>query len=47
MIRVDVIEAQERLEELIEMACNGEIVLICIDSEPVARLIPVEKSDRT
>jgi antitoxin (DNA-binding transcriptional repressor) of toxin-antitoxin stability system len=40
-IRVDVAEAAERLEELIELACRGDEIVICRDERPIAMLTPI------
>ncbi|MUZ75974.1 prevent-host-death family protein [Agrobacterium vitis] len=42
-IRVEVTEAEERLDELIELAMRGDEIVICRDERPVARLTPVNK----
>lgn len=46
-IFVDVDEAAERLEELIELALRGDDVLICRAGKPVAELIAIPKPKGT
>lgn len=43
-IFVDVDEAAERFEELIELALRGDAVLICRAGKPVAELMAIPKS---
>jgi antitoxin (DNA-binding transcriptional repressor) of toxin-antitoxin stability system len=40
-ILVDVTEAAERLEELIELALRGDEIVICREEIPVAMLTPI------
>ena len=40
-IVVDVAEAAERLEELIERACAGDKVSISVDGTPMVMLVPL------
>ncbi|GEO87321.1 MULTISPECIES: type II toxin-antitoxin system Phd/YefM family antitoxin [Alphaproteobacteria] len=40
-ILIDVTEAAERLEELIELSLCGDEILICRAGEPVAMLTPM------
>lgn len=40
---VDIHAARTNLSRLIEQACAGEEVVIARDSEPVVRLVPVER----
>ncbi|RAL99042.1 hypothetical protein DOU54_03905 [Agrobacterium sp. MS2] len=42
-ILVDVTEAAERLEELIELACRGDEIVICRDEIPVGLLTPIAR----
>ncbi|AYD04559.1 prevent-host-death family protein [Neorhizobium sp. NCHU2750] len=42
-IFVDVDEAAERLEELIELAARGDEVLICRSGKPVAELTAIPR----
>ncbi len=45
-ILVDVTEAAERLEELIELALRGDEIVICRDERAVAMLRPIaQKTD--
>lgn len=45
-ILVDVREAAERLEELIELSLRGDEIVICRDDRPVAMLTPIaQKTD--
>ena len=41
-VRISVIEAEEQLDELVEMAEAGEEVILTIDGRPVVQLTPVE-----
>lgn len=43
-IFVDVDEAAERFEELIELALRGDAVLICRSGKPVAKLTAISKT---
>jgi prevent-host-death family protein len=45
MIRVDVEEAQNRLEELVEAAMRGEEVIIEEGGFPQVSLVPVSSAD--
>lgn len=40
-VLVDVTEAAERLEELIELAVRGDEIVICRDERPAAILTPI------
>lgn len=42
-ILVDVTEAAERLEELIELSLRGDEIVICRDERPVAMLTPIAR----
>jgi len=42
---VEIAEAAERLEELIELALIGDEVVICRDGMPTATLTPIEKKE--
>jgi prevent-host-death family protein len=44
-MRVNVLEAKNRLSELIRSAQAGEDVIIANRGEPVARLVPISKED--
>ncbi|MBO0349070.1 type II toxin-antitoxin system prevent-host-death family antitoxin [Phormidium pseudopriestleyi FRX01] len=41
MSQVDIAEAKAKLQELLEIALNGEEVVITKDSHPVVKLVPV------
>lgn len=41
MSQVDIAEAKAKLHELLEIALNGEEVVITKDSHPVVKLVPV------
>ena len=43
-ILVEVTEAAERLEELIELALLGDEIVICRDERPLARLTPIHQN---
>lgn len=43
-MKVNVLEAKNRLSELIRSAQSGEEVVIANRGEPVARLVPVERA---
>lgn len=43
-ILVEVTEAANRLEELIELAHRGDEIVICRDERPVARLTPITQN---
>jgi len=45
MITQSISEARRKLGELIELARNGEQVVIIKDSKPVAALTPIDDSD--
>ncbi|BCH67444.1 hypothetical protein RvVAT039_pl02770 (plasmid) [Agrobacterium vitis] len=42
-ILIEVTEAADRLQELIELAHRGDEIVICRDGRPIARLTPVNK----
>ncbi|WP_284778088.1 type II toxin-antitoxin system prevent-host-death family antitoxin [Agrobacterium sp. lyk4-40-TYG-31] len=42
---VEIAEAAERLEDLIELALLGDEIVICRDGTPIATLIPIEKKE--
>ncbi len=42
---VEITEAAERLEELIELALLGDEIVICRDGTPTAVFIPIEKTE--
>ncbi len=45
-ILVDVTEAAKRLEELIDLACRDDEIVICRDERPIAMLKPMaQKTD--
>jgi prevent-host-death family protein len=44
MTRVSLVEAQNRLPELIEAVAQGEDVVITRDDRPVAKLVPVHQT---
>ena len=44
-MKVNVLEAKNRLSELIRSAQAGEDVIIANRGEPVARLLPISKED--
>ena len=44
-MKVNVLEAKNRLSELIRSAQAGEDVIIANRGEPVARLVPISKDD--
>lgn len=41
MSPIDIAEAKAKLHELLEIALNGEEVVITKDSQPVVKLVPV------
>lgn len=41
---IEVMEAAERLEELIELAYRGDEILICRGETPIATLMPIVKN---
>jgi len=43
MYQVDIIEAKEKLRELIEAAMKGEEVAITQDNQPVVKLVGITK----
>jgi len=43
-MQVNILEAKNRLSELIRAACAGEEVVIANRGEPVARIVPTGKS---
>jgi prevent-host-death family protein len=45
MITQSISEARRKLSELIELARQGEDVIIIKDSKPVAALTPIDASD--
>ena len=44
MIRVNITQAQKRIEELMERADAGEEVILMRRNIPVARLVPVPRA---
>lgn len=46
MTKVNMHEAKSRLSKLVEMAKNGEDVVIAKNGVPEARIIPYEKKDK-
>ncbi len=46
MSQVDIAEAKAKLHELLEIALNGEEVVITKDSHPVVKLVPVPDKPR-
>ena len=42
-ILVDVREAAERLEELIDLACRDDEIVICRDKRPIPMLTPIAR----
>lgn len=42
-ILVDVKEAAKRLEELIDLACRDDEIVICRDERPIAMLTPIAR----
>lgn len=45
-ILVDVTEAAERLEELIDLSLRGDEIVVCRDERPAAMLTPIaQKTD--
>jgi antitoxin (DNA-binding transcriptional repressor) of toxin-antitoxin stability system len=42
---VEIEEAAERLEDLIELALLGDEIVICRDGTPAATFIPIEKKE--
>lgn len=47
MIEVGTFEAKTRLSALLEKVSQGQEVLITKRGEPIARLVPAQRSDRT
>lgn len=47
MTQVNMLEAKTRLSELVKAVQAGEDVIIANRGEPVARLVPVRKQDKT
>ena len=46
-ILVEVDEAAERFEELIELVLRGDAIVICRDERPIATLMPIVKTADT
>ena len=46
-MQVDILEAKNRLSELVESAQAGEEVVIAVSGEPVARLVPVHGAPKS
>ena len=44
---VEIEEAAERLEDLIELALLGDEIVICRDGTPAATLTPIEKKEES
>ncbi|KQO79530.1 prevent-host-death family protein [Agrobacterium vitis] len=44
---VEIAEAAERLEDLIELTLLGDEILICRDGTPTATLTPIEKKEES
>ena len=47
MIEVGIFEAKTQLSALLEKVSQGQEVLITKRGEPIARLVPAQRSDRT
>ena len=47
MIKVGIFEAKTHLSALLEKVSQGQEVLITKRGEPIARLVPAQRSDRT
>jgi prevent-host-death family protein len=47
MISIDIKEASEIFDELIEKVIFGEQVFITQNSEPIAKLVPFKKTNKT
>lgn len=47
MIKVGIFEAKTHLSALLEKVGRGQEVLITKRGEPIARLVPAQRSDRT
>ena len=47
MIKVGIFEAKTHLSVLLEKVSQGQEVLITKRGEPIARLVPAQRSDRT
>jgi prevent-host-death family protein len=45
-MKINVLEAKNRLSELIRAAQAGEDIVIANRGEPVVRLVPISKNDR-
>ena len=43
---IDVAAAQPDLDVLIDLACSGEEIAICLGGTPVAKLVPVRQPKR-
>jgi prevent-host-death family protein len=46
MYQVDIVEAKEKLLELIEAAMRGEEIAIAKDNEPVVKLVAIPKKSK-
>lgn len=46
-VLVEVTEAAERFEELIELVLRGDAIVICRDERPIATLMPIAKTADT
>jgi antitoxin (DNA-binding transcriptional repressor) of toxin-antitoxin stability system len=46
-VLVEVTEAAERFEELIELVLSGDTIVICRDERPIATLMPMPKTANT
>ena len=46
MIKVSIFEAKAHLSALLEKVSQGQEVLITKRGEPIARLVPAQRSDR-
>ncbi len=46
-ILVEVTEAADRFEELIELVLRGDAIVICRDERPIATLMPIAKTANT
>ena len=47
MVEVGIFEAKTQLSALLEKVSQGQEVLITKRGEPIARLVPAQRSDRT
>jgi antitoxin (DNA-binding transcriptional repressor) of toxin-antitoxin stability system len=45
-VLVEIADAAERLEELIELAAQGDVIMICRDERPIATLSYIAQQDR-